>query len=336
MGERVFLDLMVSHSVFADDMLIFCEASLEQIQYVRLVLLCFEAVSRLKVNLGKSELVAVGEVGNIGSLAEYLGCRVAGLPMKYLGLPLGAAYKATSMWNGVTEQMERRLAGWKKLYLSKGGRLTLIKSTLSNIPTYYLSLFPVPMSVANRIEKIQRDFLWGGMGDEQKLHLVSWNQVCHPLRAGGLGIRNVLKFNEALLGKWLWRYATESEALWCKIIKEKYEEQDGGWCSKEVSRPFGVGLWKHIRRGWDLFARNVRFEVGLGLKILFWHDTWCKNQPLKHAFPSLYRIARYKEAWVKDNFIWRNGAVEWNAIFVRSIQDWEMDVISTFFELLYS
>jgi hypothetical protein len=45
------------------------------------------------------------------------------------------------------------------MYLSKGGRLTLIKSTLSNLPAYYLYLFPVHMSVANRIEKIQRDFL---------------------------------------------------------------------------------------------------------------------------------------------------------------------------------
>jgi hypothetical protein len=120
------------------------------------------------------------------------------------------------------------------------------------------------------------------------------------------------------------------------VIKEKYEEQDGGWCSKEVSGTFGIGLWKHIRRGWDMFARNVRFEVGLGSKILFWHDTWCGNQPLKHAYPSLYRIARYKEAWVKDNFGWRNGVVEWNVIFIRSIQDWEMDMISTFFEMLYS
>jgi hypothetical protein len=187
-GGRVFSDLVVSHSLFADDTLIFCEACPEQLHYVRLILLCFEAVSGLKVNLGKSEMVAVGDVGNIGTLAAFLGCRVAGLPMKYLGLPLGAAYKAASIWNEVIEKMERRLAGWKKLYLSKGGRVTLIKSTLSNLPTYYLSLFPVPVSVANRIEKIQRDFLWGGMGDEPKMHLVNWDQVCRPLRAGGLGI----------------------------------------------------------------------------------------------------------------------------------------------------
>jgi hypothetical protein len=71
--------------------------------------------------------------------------------------------------------MERRLASWKKLYLStKGGRLTLLKSTLSNLSTYYLSLFPIPVRVANKLEKLQRDFLWGGIRDEVKLHLVNW------------------------------------------------------------------------------------------------------------------------------------------------------------------
>jgi hypothetical protein len=139
------------------------------------------------------------------------------------------------------------------MYLSKGGRLTLIKSTLSNLPTYYLYLFPVPMSVANRIEKIQRDFLWGGMRDEQKMHLVSWNQVYRPLRAGGLGIRNIHKFNRALVGESGYGDMRQrSEALWYKIIKDKYEDQDlEGGVSKEVTGPFGVGLWKHIRRGWD-------------------------------------------------------------------------------------
>jgi len=40
-----------------------------------------------------------------------------------------------------------------------------------------MSLFPIPTSVSNRLEKIQRDFLWGGLGDEFKNHLVSWSKV---------------------------------------------------------------------------------------------------------------------------------------------------------------
>ena len=57
------------------------------------------------------------------------------------------------------EKFERRLVGWKKLYLSKGGRLSLIKSFLSSLLTYFLSLFTIPTSVANKIEKLRRDFL---------------------------------------------------------------------------------------------------------------------------------------------------------------------------------
>jgi hypothetical protein len=72
------------------------------------------------------------------------------------------------------------------MYLSKGGRVTLIKSTLSNLPTYLLSLFPIPASVANRIEKLQQDFLWRGIGEEFKYHLVSWAKVCFPISEGGL------------------------------------------------------------------------------------------------------------------------------------------------------
>jgi len=55
--------------------------------------------------------------------------------------------------------MEHRLASWKRLYLSKGGRVTLIKNTLSNLPTYFLSLFFILVHEANRIENLQRDFL---------------------------------------------------------------------------------------------------------------------------------------------------------------------------------
>ena len=114
-----------------------------------MMLIWFEVVSGLKVNLGKSELVAVGVVHNIELLVAVLGCKQGYLPMKYLGLPLGAKFKDKTIWNLILEKMEIKLVCWKKLYLSKGGRVALIKSTLSNLPTYFLSLFPIPASVAN-------------------------------------------------------------------------------------------------------------------------------------------------------------------------------------------
>ncbi len=64
------------------------------------------------------------------------------------------------------KRIESRLASWKKLYLSKGERVTLTKSTLSSLPYYFLFLFPLPVEIANRLEKLERDFLWGGLGDE--------------------------------------------------------------------------------------------------------------------------------------------------------------------------
>ena len=123
--------------------------------------------------MAKIVLVPVGTADNAGELASVLGCRTASLPLKYLGLPLGASFKAKSIWDYVVEKIDRRLAIWKRLYLSKGGRITLIRSTLSNLPTYFMSLFPILALVAAHIEKIQHAFLWGGISEDFKYHLVS-------------------------------------------------------------------------------------------------------------------------------------------------------------------
>ena len=126
-GERV------SHLLFANDTILFCDADVEQILHIRLLLLSFQTVIGLKVNVHKSEMVPIGEVVDVHALAEILGYRVGTLPMLYLGMPLGASHNSPSIWNPILKKIEWKSVGWKRLYLSKGGHLMLLKSTLSSL-----------------------------------------------------------------------------------------------------------------------------------------------------------------------------------------------------------
>ncbi|RVW54791.1 putative ribonuclease H protein [Vitis vinifera] len=160
------------------------------------------AASGLRINLDKSEIIPVGEVEEMEEMAAELGCRVGSMPSVYLGLPLGAPNKATSVWDGVEER-----------------------------------------SVAQRLEKLQRDFLWGGGNLERKVHLVNWEVVCTEKEKGGLGLRKLVPLNKALLGKWIWRFACEKENLWKQVLLAKIWAR-GFWLEDQK------GNFLHVLRGY--------------------------------------------------------------------------------------
>ena len=128
-----------------------------------------------------------------------------------------------------------------KIYPS-GGRLTLIKGTLSSLPIYFISIFVIQKRVCQILKKLQRNFLWGGGFLENKPHLVSWLKVCKPKVEGRLGIHIFFVLNMALLGKWSWMFTVEGEPLWKQVIIGKYRVEEGDWCFLEVREGYGVGL----------------------------------------------------------------------------------------------
>jgi hypothetical protein len=95
----------------------------------------------------------------------------------------------------------------------------------------------------------------------------------------------------------------------------------GGWCSLPMTRPYGVTIWKFIRRRWNTVAKYLRFEVGDRSHIRFWYDLWWGDRPLKLCYLVLYAIARSPDAWVVDNLSVVRGVAHWNVLFTRYAQD---------------
>uniref|UniRef100_A0A2N9GD56 Reverse transcriptase domain-containing protein n=1 Tax=Fagus sylvatica TaxID=28930 RepID=A0A2N9GD56_FAGSY len=246
--------LSISHLLFANDTIVFCDAIPDQLLHLHMVLGCFETVTGLGVNMGKSELVPVGEVNNVSVLADILCCKVGALPMTYLASLGGVEYG-----------------------------------------------------------------------------------VSPPCSWCGLGVRKVALMNRALLGKWMWWFGMEETHLWRRVIAEKYGVEGRGWFSKTPKGPHGCGLWKGIMSGWDFFSQKVRMIAGRGNRILFWHDLWCGETPLKTLFPVLFSCSSNKTASIESLIRPRVGEARvWNITFIRDFNDWELDELLNFFHLIHS
>ena len=112
--------------------------------YLSWLLMWFETISGLRIDLVKSEIFSVGKVENLEALALEFGCKVGRLPTSYLGFPLGVQHKFMAIWDRVEERFRKRFTMWKRKFIFKGGRITLIRSTLSNMLIYLISLLCIP------------------------------------------------------------------------------------------------------------------------------------------------------------------------------------------------
>ena len=105
------------------------------------------------------------------------------------------------------------------------------------------------------------------------------------------------------------------------MIRGKYGEEQGGWCSKEVRGGYGLGLWKTFRKEWTVVSSRLYFVLGNGQRVKFWKDRWCGDELLCVSFPSLFALAVFKDAWVKDVWCSNEGGGSWSPHFSKPFKD---------------
>ncbi|KAK3220320.1 hypothetical protein Dsin_014290 [Dipteronia sinensis] len=268
-------------------------------------------------------------------------CKQASLPISYLGFPLGGRPGLKNFWFPLVPKIEKRLASWKRKFLSKGGKLVLINSVISSIPTYFLSIFKIPIGVAQSIERIQRSFLWGDGVHKRKLHAVRWEEVCKRKANGGLGIRRILDKNKALLAKWLWRFGKEGQSLWRRVICFKYQihEKSLYWKWKGVKfNSFFVkwieGLLKEDTNTAWVINKGLQTLVGCGDRADFWTEILIEGRSLKESFPRCFALAVNKMGVVQDFGKWDEVKWVWKIDTRRAVFDWEQDQWRCFMAVL--
>ncbi|GFS46003.1 hypothetical protein Acr_00g0099500 [Actinidia rufa] len=109
--------------------------------------------------VGWSYKILVKSFGSLIKICNTKGilkCKARDFPLTYLGLLLGANPRRINTWNLIVDRFKKKLALWKRNRISIGGRISLIKSALSNLAIYFMSLFKMPITVAQELEKIQR------------------------------------------------------------------------------------------------------------------------------------------------------------------------------------
>ncbi|XP_071692041.1 uncharacterized protein [Rutidosis leptorrhynchoides] len=197
-------------------------------------------------------------------------------------------------WKPIITKVEKRLANWKMNLLTFGGRLTLIKSVLGALGTYYLSLYKAPKNVLKHLESLRSHFLWGGTKDDRKIHWIKWDDVLKSKDKGGLGVVSFESLNKALLYKWRWRYVNCKGWLWVSIIQAIHGVQmdglhpvintvSGTWAS--------IYLFHHDLHVQNPFLSNVlSIKIGIGVDTFFWLHNWIDNTPLRDKFNRLFAL----------------------------------------------
>ena len=291
--------MALNHLAFVDDVILFCKGDFQSIQLMLQGIHLFAATSGLKANPQKSDFYSCGlsELEN-RRIMESSGFKHGRLPFRYLGVPISTTKLNVAECEKLIEKMVLRIRTWSSRHISFAGRCQLVNAVLLSINVYWSQIFILAINVLKQVNAICRAFLWTGTCNSPKPGYVNWTEVCKPKRNGGIGFRNLVPWNNAIIGKLVWDITKKADNLWVKWVHDKYiKQQDwrsynapnsASWVVKHICKAkqeiMGVCGSDWFDRGKYTTAETYKKLQNTGESLRWCKAIWDHHNIPKHCF----------------------------------------------------
>ncbi|KAK9911294.1 hypothetical protein M0R45_035213 [Rubus argutus] len=230
----------VSHLFFADDSLFFCDATVSDCSNLKEVFRIYEESSGQKINYEKSAVCFSPRTQEILS-------KTVGTSFRWLLFPVMNVILA------FLRLLERINVPSSGVYLTESGRNQL------------------PLGTCHEINRCLARFWWSNFTGKG-IHWRKWDKLCCPKGEGGLGFREIVGFNQALLAKQAWRLLMYPNSLVGRMLKAKYYPRENFLQAGLGAAP--SFLWRSVLWGRDLLQVGLRKRIGNGNHTSVYMDQW--------------------------------------------------------------
>jgi hypothetical protein len=212
----------------------------------------FAAASGLHTNISKCQFTPIRcTQEQIGHVQELFPCQLTHFPYKYLGVPLSVHPLNIADFQPLVDSVADRLPSWKAGLMTKEGRTTLAKVTLSAILIHISIAVKVHPGALKDIDRLRRAFVWAGSDKVAGSRcLVVWSKITRPSELGGLGVLDLTTMGYALRLRWAWLSRAEPGRVWTALPSK----------TEAIVQA--------------MFDASTSVQVGSGISALFWSDRW--------------------------------------------------------------
>ncbi|PKU80715.1 Putative ribonuclease H protein [Dendrobium catenatum] len=294
----------ISHLLFADDVVIFYKANKNAIKKVKKILYKFCNWTGQRVNNSKSSMLfgkhvdrrkkkSIAKIMNIKTVKEF----------NYLGIKMALRRLSYDDFQFIIDKTLKLLNIWGSKILSVAGKITLVKSVLLALPTYYGTHLLVPKKILDDLDKICRDFIWRKSDGTSGIHYVSWEDMCKPVNKGGRELFSCAAKKKALRSRMSWRYFKNKDSLLHEVFAAKYGEKLKMGSNRINYSP----SWKLLNEGCNMLKPIVRWTLVNGEDVDVFKHTWILDKSI-NRWPT-FVVPHKEEAFYVKELI-HNGT--WN------------------------